>query len=538
MAGGSAAPGASDEAGEVQEREGIPPISLDSLEERHLFEMSKDKVRSRQIQRALVRGGSDAVRVVFEKVPIAPFFLELVHDQYGNYVAQKMLEVADAEQFSSLFEVLKDQLEPLAQDVHGTRAVQKVVEQSIERSRVATLLAALPSGMAESLAKSPTGFHVVARLVESLPAEDVNSVLEQLCGNQERALALGRDQWGCCVMKKCIDRAFGPMREKVVDAIASNALALVQDPYGNYVVQHLIIGQLRSNSNVTLVIDALKGEIFNLCLQKFSSNVLEKCLLNASETDCNKIINEILNPPACKPSEAIRTLLLHPYGNYVLQQALEAAREPQFSLLVELCRPPLQQALREESSEASREERLAGEHAQRLATKLLKKFPALCEGLEVENPAMQGWMPALDPYAMYHAGYEGYWPGASPCDGGFVYQPYAYPPRNFTGKRPGRGQATRGRSQDEAKEGHGRAEGKSDRRAKYAAGDAKDAGNAKDTVSVGRIVGFWPNYVVTYDEVPAPGTAPCVAPARTGRGRTARSGSGKAPRRRAAGPAA
>merc|ERR1719282_75409 len=419
--------------------------------------MAKDKFQSRLLQQSLLRGGPEVSQLIFKKAE--PFFMDLVRDQYGNYLSQKILEVSTAEQFDGLFALLQVHLKDLAQDVHGTRAVQKIVEQAIIRGKVSELLEALPGDLVERLARSVTGFHVIVKLLESLPAKEVEDLLERLCGAPEKALALGKDQWGCCVLKKCVDRAEGATRQKIIDAITDSTPSLVQDPFGNYVVQHLILmGHTRPNPNVTRIIDSLRGKMFELSLQKFSSNVLEKCLLNSNDKDRNKIINEILNPPNCLPSEAVRMLLFHQYGNYVYQQALEVAKDPQFSLLVEHSKQNVQDIVRMAQQHADSPQsagNLAPEHARRLAMKLVKKYPQLSEGLEIDCSiaGTNGWGQYYDPYtAPYGVDAYGVWGNgamSTPNVYGYpfpawdpnlnAYQPLAYPPSKGAGKKGAKG---------------------------------------------------------------------------------------------------
>mmetsp|Transcript_27472 Transcript_27472/g.60445 ORF Transcript_27472/g.60445 Transcript_27472/m.60445 type:complete len:509 (+) Transcript_27472:117-1643(+) len=488
-----------------------------------VVETAKDKFESRTLQQTLLRGSPEASRLIYQKAELR--FMELVRDQYGNYLSQKVLEVATAEQFEGLFAQLRGELRDLANDVHGTRAVQKVVEQAIARDKLAEVLEALPGDLLEALSRSVTGFHVVVKLVEQLPAKEVEELLEKLCGTREKAVELGQDQWGCCVLKKCVDRAEGDMRQRVVDAIAESSLMLIQDPYGNYVVQHLLfMGHQRSSVNVTRVIDAMKGRIFELCLQKFSSNVLEKCLQHSSDRDRNKIINEILNPEGIPASKAVKKLLFHPFGNFVFQQSLAVAKDPQFSLLVEHSRASIQDAVRSmpQGDEGSApaldlpEGSLASEHARRLALKLVKKYPALADGLEIEGAA-RPWGQYFDPYAAngFGAVDMGAWapglPGSpaygypmmgSAWDGGFGgFGGRGYMGGKRSGGRGGRGKGgcagARPRSQGRRQGQPGEA-GEGD-------GGSKQVGDAEAAPPVGRIVGFWPNYTITYDEVPAPG---------------------------------
>merc|ERR1719183_191141 len=119
------------------------------------------------------------------------------------------------------------------------------------------------------------------------------------------------------------------------------------------------------------------------------------------DKDRNKIINEILNPPnGQRPSEAVRHLLFHQFGNYVFQQALEVSKDPQFSLLIEHSKAHIQGLYTEHSRSAQGGKTAAldgsatlgtmggglpAEHTQRLAVKLVKKYPAYMEGLDMGN---------------------------------------------------------------------------------------------------------------------------------------------------------
>jgi len=281
----------------------------------------------------------------------------------------------------------------------------------------------------------------------------------------------------------------------------------------------IIVGHSWPNPSVTPIIDSLQGSMHELSMQKYSSNVLEKCLLNAGDKDRNKIINEILNPPSCRPSEAVRVILFHRFGNYVFQQALEVAKDPQFSLLVEHSRRHVHEVIRTQSSPMSQPQpadNLTAEHARRLAIKLVKKYPPLMEGMDMELIATvngSGWYGGPgDPYRSGCGGFDAYgtWvPGALPgypvgfwgagCGG---YQPFAHPPSKAAGRRGGRGGGVGG---------NGRARSQGRRRATKGGG-CKDSAPRQEgaemghemghSMRVGRIVGFWPNYSVTYDDAP------------------------------------
>lgn len=63
-----------------------------------------------------------------------------------------------------------------------------------------------------------------------------------------------------------------------------------------------------------------EGKYIHLSMQKFSSNVVEKCLKVFKEADKTNIILELLSAPQ------FERLLLHPYANYVVYAALQNSK--------------------------------------------------------------------------------------------------------------------------------------------------------------------------------------------------------------------
>jgi len=53
---------------------------------------------------------------------------------------------------------------------------------------------------------------VVVKLLEKLGKPDSDQVVVELCADDEAIVRMARDQWGCCVLKTCIDKADGNFR--------------------------------------------------------------------------------------------------------------------------------------------------------------------------------------------------------------------------------------------------------------------------------------------------------------------------------------
>ena len=75
------------------------------------------------------------------------------------------------------------------------------------------------------------------------------------------------------------------------------------------------------------IIVQLGGSYVTLSMNKYGSNVVEKCLEDAGEEHSARIITEILHDPD------LLKVLQDPYGNYVVQSALNVSKVIQSSFL-------------------------------------------------------------------------------------------------------------------------------------------------------------------------------------------------------------
>ena len=149
----------------------------------------------------------------------------------------------------------------------------------------------------------------------------------------DSCLEISTHRHGCCVMQRCLDAASGEQRASLVQQISYCCLTLMQDPYGNYVIQYVL--DHCSQNEIDLIVSCPLGRLNNLSKQKFSSNVIEKCLEKANEDLLSRYILEL-----CQPTY-IRDLLHDQYANYVLQRAIQVANYEEGLHLVNTLRPHL-----------------------------------------------------------------------------------------------------------------------------------------------------------------------------------------------------
>uniref|UniRef100_A0A5B6YK23 PUM-HD domain-containing protein n=2 Tax=Davidia involucrata TaxID=16924 RepID=A0A5B6YK23_DAVIN len=301
--------------------------SIDELTGR-IYLMAKDQHGCRFLQRKFTEGTQEDVEKIFHEIIV--HIVELMTDPFGNYLVQKLLEVCDEDQRMQILHTITrnaGELVRISCDMHGTRAVQKVIETLKTPEQFSMVVSSLKPGIV-TLIKNMNGNHVAQRCLQYLTLEYSEFLFEAATVT---CLELATDRHGCCVLQKCLSHSDGEQRRRLICEITSNALILSQDPFGNYVVQY-VFGIHVPWATVD-ILDQLEGNYGDLSMQKYSSNVVEKCLKYAGEERRPCIIQELINNPR------LDQIMQDPYGNYVIQAALNYSKGALHAALVEAIRP-------------------------------------------------------------------------------------------------------------------------------------------------------------------------------------------------------
>ncbi|EKM60704.1 uncharacterized protein PHACADRAFT_246773 [Phanerochaete carnosa HHB-10118-sp] len=289
--------------------------------------LCKDQHGCRYLQKKLEEGVPEHRDMIFRET--FGHFPELMTDPFGNYLCQKLLEYCTDEQRNLICESVAQDLVNISLNMHGTRAVQKMIDFLSTRRQIHSIIVALSLHVVV-LIKDLNGNHVIQKCLNKLAPEDNQFIYNAVAAN---CVEVATHRHGCCVLQRCVDHASEPQRIQLVNEITYNALTLVQDPYGNYVVQYIL--DLNDNRFSDAVIRQFTGNVCALSVQKFSSNVIEKCVRVAEHSTRKMLIGELLN------RTRLEKLLRDSYGNYCVQTALDYAEPTQRALLVEGIRPVL-----------------------------------------------------------------------------------------------------------------------------------------------------------------------------------------------------
>ncbi|KXJ96878.1 armadillo-type protein [Microdochium bolleyi] len=292
-----------------------------------IYEMAKDQHGCRYLQKQLEARNPEQIHLIWKETN--PHIVELMTDPFGNYLCQKLLEFCDDNERTVLIQNASHSMVDIALNQHGTRALQKMIEFVSSPVQVDLIIQALQRDVV-SMIKDLNGNHVIQKCLNKLTSADAEFIFSAVGGN---CIEVGTHRHGCCVLQRCIDHASGPQKTWLVARITDAALQLVQDPFGNYVVQYII--DLNEPSFTEPIVQNFLGQIGDLSRHKFSSNVIEKCLRCATEPSTDAMVRELLN------SGEMDKLLRDSFGNYVVQTALEHSSYSMKPQLADVIRPLL-----------------------------------------------------------------------------------------------------------------------------------------------------------------------------------------------------
>eukprot|EP01060_Flectonema_neradi_P017276 TRINITY_DN2414_c0_g1_i1.p1 TRINITY_DN2414_c0_g1~~TRINITY_DN2414_c0_g1_i1.p1 ORF type:complete len:763 (+),score=136.15 TRINITY_DN2414_c0_g1_i1:51-2339(+) len=253
--------------------------------------------------------------------------LSLFTDVVSSPLIPSMFRRLSERQKYQLVEKISNGLSHIAFNMHGTRVIQKIIEQITSKDQM-ELLAAAVKQQVPQLIKDLNGNHIIQQILQSFPG-DVNQFIHEVL--LQRLVEFGTHRHGCCVLQRCIEYGCEPQKMALVREVINNGLCLVQDPFGNYLLQYIL--EMDFEYINVKVIRHFLGNIPALSTNKFASNVIEKCLKIAPDDVRALIIEEL-----CDRTK-LPLLLQDLYANYVVQTALHTCNQHQFHQLLVAIRP-------------------------------------------------------------------------------------------------------------------------------------------------------------------------------------------------------
>jgi hypothetical protein len=245
-------------------------------------------------------------------IELSPNLEELIIDPYGNYFCKKFFTYLNEEDRIDFLKTISKSLIKLSSDSIGTYPIQTIIEHLSSKYEKMIIISGIKDGF-EDLIYDPFGCHVLEKLLVCFEDEYILFIYSYIF---EKFLYIANNNNGICIIKKILTFTHKKkLHEKIKNIVKENAIYLVQQPYGNFVIQ-IIVEHWRDYRDI---INLFKGQFFKLSLEKYASNVIERCI-EKDEEILNQYIEEIIN------SNYIYDVMKSNYGNYVIQKAIKLAK--------------------------------------------------------------------------------------------------------------------------------------------------------------------------------------------------------------------
>jgi len=300
----------------------LNPEELENLIQ-NASKLAKDQTGCRMLQKEIEAENSEVVQRIFES--IIQDFGQLMIDPFGNYLCQKITEMCSNEQMKRIIQSVSQELPEICFNPHGTRAVQKLIEVIKEQDLIEMLIESLAKDVV-GLVKDNNGNHVIQKCLTSMSDRNKQFIYDSIV---ENCINIATHKHGCCVIQRCLDFASKKQKIELSSVVAENAYELVKDQYGNYVVQYVLEMKDTEQKIKQRIADELTQDIIELSKQKFSSNVVEKCLQSGILSIRKQFMNLLMN------DEILIEVVRDKFANYVLQRFLANGNEEEKSNILQ-----------------------------------------------------------------------------------------------------------------------------------------------------------------------------------------------------------
>ncbi len=307
----------------------------------HIVEFCQDQNGSRFVQQRLeVAKDAEMALIASEILPSVHI---LRNDVFGNYVVQKLFDHGNYEIRSTLKKSLEGQMVMLSSQMYGCRVVQKALEKVDDESLI-DLLAEFHDDVLNCI-HDQNGNHVIQKIIQvvssrskTYQAEDKEKAIKFstqlhfiLNCVVENIVPLSCHPFGCRVLQRILEHCIESQKSTALDSIQRCLRILLDDQYGNYVIQHVLQFGRKSDRDVVLQI-VIENGILGLSRQKFASNVIEKLLKYGNGSHRNEIVREMLKVVNDKTVEngqcsVVLLMVRDAYANYVVQTTLNVVPE-------------------------------------------------------------------------------------------------------------------------------------------------------------------------------------------------------------------
>ncbi|EDR27630.1 pumilio domain-containing protein C6G9.14, putative [Entamoeba dispar SAW760] len=275
------------------------------------YQMTKYASGCSLLQKLLDGASKESVFLIFKEIEDS--LEELITHPNGQYILPKIVEFGSEEIKDNVFGVVSENLVKYCCHQFGGYTVQKIAP--FMRERHIQIWSPILRNNIAILIIDPHANYVIQTLLKIFNEKNSDFFYR---GLKDCVVDISKTKIGCSVLTHAMDNSTNQQINSIKPQLLSNCCDLIQDQYGNFIIQHLMENDPTIISDI---IHKIKDNIVFYSKQKFSSNVVEKCLKCSTENVRQPLLDVLSQP------ESLVALVEDQYGNFVIQAFLDVLPE-------------------------------------------------------------------------------------------------------------------------------------------------------------------------------------------------------------------
>ena len=270
----------------------------------------KNQIGSRLLQNYLPYTNTEIISLIYQELSDKLTFL--LPDPYANYFCIKLFQNISLKERISFLTNISKQIVHLSTNKISTCSIQSLIA-NINTKKEKELFVKSINKVIKKLAYDNCGAHVLEKVLICFEREYTGNIISFVV---ENFILLANNVNGLCLAKKILISEYQSENFLYLKLLLKeNCLSLIENPYGNYALQVVI--ESWNEIDLEEVFERILKYSTQLTTMKYSSNVLEKCILK-SEFFLNRYVECVVKD--------IGVLIRNGYGNYVIQTAVKFSK--------------------------------------------------------------------------------------------------------------------------------------------------------------------------------------------------------------------
>ncbi|VFQ84827.1 unnamed protein product [Cuscuta campestris] len=281
-----------------------------------VVEAAKTMEGSMVLQRFLDEGNHVLRQQIFKGI-LGNLF-EVMTNEFAHHLFRKLLEDCESREVQTIVFTLcsHDHLfVEISLQKYGSTAIQNLIKK-LRRLGFGKTITHILSQRFLELMTSAQGQYVVQQCLKTFKPNENRVLYDALV---YYLIELATCRYGCISLNICLDCMSRTHQTKLLEQIVEHSEFLSHDPWGHYVVQHVLT--LKEENISRAICIRLERHYMHLAQRMGGSHVVENCM-KSSEFGMESVVRTLL-----RREKALLHLASDKFGNYVVQKALEVTKQ-------------------------------------------------------------------------------------------------------------------------------------------------------------------------------------------------------------------